>query len=184
MTVKQEAVKKGKAEPVPPQPPQPAAAPDPAAPLPNMGYACLNVTLRNDGKQPTMFNNRTCRLATLKAKVGNPLSYTWVHKPNMRGTALQYLKTPAEASASNRKCSKRFTGLLHKHLSHLHALMQGLEFVSGLALQNCRDLLPILQWNAEHGIKLFRHALSPGLPAFDWSQVLVLRHTAAAERRD
>ena len=33
---------------------------------------------------------------------------------------------------------------------------QGLEFVSGLALANCQDLLPMLQWNAAHGIKLMR----------------------------
>lgn len=33
-------------------------------PLPTLGYACLNCTLRH-GK-PTFFNNRTCRLATIK----------------------------------------------------------------------------------------------------------------------
>lgn len=97
---KRQATQKVKAEKVEPQPPQPPAPADPSAPLPNLGYACLNVTLRNDGKKPSIFNNRTCRLATLKQK--------------------------------------------------------GLEFVSGLALQNCQDLLPILQWNAAHGIKLMR----------------------------
>jgi UV DNA damage endonuclease len=97
---KQQAKQKVKGEKVEPQPPQPPAPPDPSAPLPNLGYACLNVTLRNDGKKPSVFNNRTCRLATLKEK--------------------------------------------------------GLEFVSGLALANCQDLLPMLQWNAAHGIKLMR----------------------------
>lgn len=65
-----QAVQKDEAGPVPPQPPQPAAPADSSAPLPNLGYACLNVTLRNDNKQPTVFSNRTCRLATLKEKVG------------------------------------------------------------------------------------------------------------------
>ena len=46
------------------------------------------------------------------------------------------------------------------------SVTQGLEFVSGLALANCQDLLPMLQWNAAHGIKLMRwthfavHAMS------------------------
>jgi UV-endonuclease UvdE len=39
--------------------------------------------------------------------------------------------------------------------THVYAA-QGLDFVSGLALANCQDLLPILQWNAAHGIKLMR----------------------------
>lgn len=64
-----QAKQKVKGEKVEPQPPQPPAPPDPTAPLPNLGYACLNVTLRNDGKKPSIFNNRTCRLATLKEKV-------------------------------------------------------------------------------------------------------------------
>lgn len=33
-------------------------------PLPVLGYACLNCTLRH--QKPTFFNNRTCRLATIK----------------------------------------------------------------------------------------------------------------------
>lgn len=69
-------------------------------PLPVLGYACLNCTLRH--QKPTFFNNRTCRLATMK--------------------------DPAK----------------------------GISFVSGLALQNCRDLLPILKWNVAHGIKFMR----------------------------
>lgn len=64
-----QAKQKVKGDKVEPQPPQPPASPDPDAPLPNLGYACLNVTLRNDGKKPSVFNNRTCRLATLKEKV-------------------------------------------------------------------------------------------------------------------
>lgn len=35
---------------------------------------------------------------------------------------------------------------------------QGIPFVSGLALQNCRDLLPMLQWNVEHDIRFMRCA--------------------------
>ncbi len=33
---------------------------------------------------------------------------------------------------------------------------EGLKHTSQLALQNCKDLLPILQWNHEHNIRLFR----------------------------
>ena len=32
----------------------------------------------------------------------------------------------------------------------------GLQLASDIALENAMDLLPILQWNVEHGIKLFR----------------------------
>lgn len=35
---------------------------------------------------------------------------------------------------------------------------KGLPHISQLALQNCRDLLPIIQWNHEHNIRLFRYA--------------------------
>lgn len=33
---------------------------------------------------------------------------------------------------------------------------KGLVYISQLALQNCKDLLPIVQWNHEHSIRLFR----------------------------
>ncbi len=33
---------------------------------------------------------------------------------------------------------------------------EGLKHTSQLALQNCKDLLPILPWNHEHNIRLFR----------------------------
>ena len=33
---------------------------------------------------------------------------------------------------------------------------EGLDHVSGLALKNCRDLLPLLQWNHAHDIHFFR----------------------------
>ena len=35
---------------------------------------------------------------------------------------------------------------------------KGLPHISQLALQNCKDLLPIVQWNHEHNIRLFRYA--------------------------
>lgn len=40
---------------------------------------------------------------------------------------------------------------------------KGLVYISQLALQNCKDLLPIVQWNHEHSIRLFRyvHLLRP-----------------------
>ena len=34
---------------------------------------------------------------------------------------------------------------------------KGLGYISELALQNCKDLLPIVQWNHEHAIRLFRY---------------------------
>ena len=33
---------------------------------------------------------------------------------------------------------------------------RGIEYASELALQNCKDLLPILQWNEENNIRFFR----------------------------
>lgn len=42
---------------------------------------------------------------------------------------------------------------------------KGMDWASHLALQNCRDILPILQWNLENGIQLFR--LSSSL--FPWA---------------
>jgi len=39
---------------------------------------------------------------------------------------------------------------------------KGLVYISQLALQNCKDLLPIVQWNHEHNIRLFRYAFSMG----------------------
>ena len=46
-------------------------------------------------------------------------------------------------------------------------LAKGLPHVSGLALQNVRDLLKVLQWNEEHDIRLFR--VSSDMFAF-WSE--------------
>lgn len=41
---------------------------------------------------------------------------------------------------------------------------RGLKYASELALQNAKDLLPIFEWNAHHGIKVFR--MSSGI--FPW----------------
>ena len=35
---------------------------------------------------------------------------------------------------------------------------RGLDYIGQMALQNCRDLEPILWWNYEHGVRLFRRA--------------------------
>ena len=75
----------------------------------NLGYACLNETLR--ALKPSVYTNRTCVKRTFLAK--------------------------------------------------------GLPHVSGLALQNVRDLLKVLQWNEEHDIRLFR--VSSDMFAF-WSE--------------
>lgn len=37
---------------------------------------------------------------------------------------------------------------------------KGLDYVSGLALENCRALAGIIQWNHEKGIRLFRCGLA------------------------
>ena len=50
-------------------------------------------------------------------------------------------------------------------------LAQGLPYASELALQNCRDLLTILEWNEAHGIKFFR--LSSDL--FPWASEYNIR---------
>jgi len=33
---------------------------------------------------------------------------------------------------------------------------RGTDYIGQMALQNCRDLEPILWWNYEHGVRLFR----------------------------
>ena len=33
---------------------------------------------------------------------------------------------------------------------------KGISYASQLALQNCRDLIEVVRWNNEHGIKVFR----------------------------
>ena len=50
-------------------------------------------------------------------------------------------------------------------------LAQGLPYASELALQNCKDLLTILEWNEAHGIKFFR--LSSDL--FPWASEYNIR---------
>lgn len=42
---------------------------------------------------------------------------------------------------------------------------KGQDWASHLALQNCRDILPILEWNLENGIQLFRLSSS----VFPWA---------------
>ena len=37
---------------------------------------------------------------------------------------------------------------------------RGLDYIGQMALQNCRDLEPILWWNYEHGVRLFRRGAS------------------------
>ena len=64
----------------------------------DLGLCCINTVLR--AKKPSIFPNRTCRLAT--------------------------------------------------------AQKNGVEYVKGLALQNVRDVLTILDWNKENGIRSYR----------------------------
>jgi UV DNA damage endonuclease len=37
-------------------------------------------------------------------------------------------------------------------------LEKGLDYISSLALENSRALAGLIQWNHEHGIRLFRQA--------------------------
>lgn len=70
----------------------------PPRPIPNLGYACLNMDLRE--LKPPVFTSRDCILRTLQEK--------------------------------------------------------GLEHLGALTLANVRDLARVIQWNHEHGIRLFR----------------------------
>ena len=53
---------------------------------------------------------------------------------------------------------------------------KGLDYVSELALQNCRDLVTIIKWNEEMGIKLFRMSsdLFPWATFYDFEELPVL----------
>jgi UV DNA damage endonuclease len=50
---------------------------------------------------------------------------------------------------------------------------KGLNYVSELALQNCRDLVTIIKWNEEMGIKLFRMSsdLFPWMTLYDFTDL-------------
>jgi len=50
---------------------------------------------------------------------------------------------------------------------------KGLDYVSELALQNCRDLVTIVKWNEEMGIKLFRMSsdLFPWMTLYDFTDL-------------
>ena len=71
---------------------------------------------------------------------------------------------------------------------------RGLEYVSELAIQNLEDMLKILKWNQEHGIKLYRVTsnLFPWmseyeitkLPRFDTIQQLLLECGTFAKQND
>ena len=70
----------------------------PPRPIPNLGYACLNMDLRE--LKPAVFTSRDCIKRTLDAK--------------------------------------------------------GLPHLGELTLANCKDLAKVIQWNHEHGIRVFR----------------------------
>ena len=57
-------------------------------------------------------------------------------------------------SLSNRKKSERIT--TNRSMIRRTFDQKGVDYASELALQNCRDLYSILQWNEEHNIKFFR----------------------------
>ena len=50
---------------------------------------------------------------------------------------------------------------------------KGLNYVSELALQNCRDLVTIVKWNEENGIKFFRMSsdLFPWMTLYDFTDL-------------
>jgi UV DNA damage endonuclease len=55
---------------------------------------------------------------------------------------------------SNLPKSKRIT--TNRGMIKRTFLEKGLPYASELALQNCKDLLKIIQWNEEHDIKFYR----------------------------
>ena len=57
-------------------------------------------------------------------------------------------------SLSNRKKSERIT--TNRSMIRRTFDQKGVDYASELALQNCKDLYSILQWNEEHDIKFFR----------------------------
>ena len=57
-------------------------------------------------------------------------------------------------SLSNRKKSERIT--TNRSMIRRTFDQKGVDYASELALQNCKDLYSILQWNEEHNIKFFR----------------------------
>ncbi|PRW39126.1 UV damage repair endonuclease [Chlorella sorokiniana] len=87
----------------------------PPLPVPNLGYACLNMDLRE--LKPPVFTSRDCIKRTLDAK--------------------------------------------------------GLPHLGELCLANCKDLLTIIQWNHERGIRLFRMSsvICPWMGTFDLEQL-------------
>ena len=57
-------------------------------------------------------------------------------------------------SLSNRKKSERIT--TNRSMIRRTFDQKGVDYASEFALQNCKDLYSILQWNEEHNIKFFR----------------------------
>lgn len=90
----------------------------PPRPVPVLGYACLNMTLREKVKPP-VYTNRDCTKKTLEAR------------------GIDYL--------SELTLQVGFT-LLHGHGIHPQRFRA----------QNVLDLVKIVQYNHEHGIRLFR----------------------------
>ena len=85
---------------------------------------------------------------------------------------------------SGRPCCRYWPGLHSLHLTHAVAARcrscrrktfeaQGLPAVSRLALANCRDLLPLIQWNRGKGIHFFRipSALFPWSHEYELEQL-------------
>ena len=59
------------------------------------------------------------------------------------------------------RCATRCQVFCNRTCIERTYLERGIGYVAQMALQNCRDLEPILWWNYDHGIRLFRHAPTP-----------------------
>lgn len=62
---------------------------------------------------------------------------------------------------------------IHRHCKKATWLSKGLPHVSQLALKNTKDLLPLLKWNVEHDVKLFRlHSdMFPWMSEYEFSDL-------------
>ena len=127
----------------------------PPLPVPNLGYCCLNVTLRNQKPQvrcPSKLrpHETVCRYGGNAASGCLRRGRPWFGSTESHAASSEpvfcILRLSRLQVFCNRDCIlKTFTE-------------RGLDYIGQMALQNCRDLEPILWWNYEHGVRLFRLA--------------------------
>ena len=112
----------------------------PLWPVPNLGYACLDPVSTWFHHPNTFSCLIECECVYIPVVVVPPRPVPNLGYACLNST-LQLQKPPV---TSNR-------GAILRTFEE-----KGLPHISQLALQNCKDLLPIIQWNHEHNIRLFR----------------------------